>query len=59
MFKALALFFNLLVLIVVLKMFAPGLSEALVELMTNVVVITNEAVASLAEQSQQGTYQDY
>ena len=47
MMRAIALFFNFLVLILILRMFAPGLASNLITLATNVVAIANEAVEAL------------
>jgi len=57
MFRALSFFFNLLVLVVILRMFAPGLGFQLVSLATKVVVLANEAVDAIAHDAQQSTYQ--
>ena len=57
MFKALSFFFNLLVLVIVLKIFAPGLAGELITLATNIVALANEAVASIAHDAQQSTYE--
>ncbi|OGY90551.1 MAG: hypothetical protein A2677_01360 [Candidatus Komeilibacteria bacterium RIFCSPHIGHO2_01_FULL_52_14] len=57
MFKALSFFFNLLVLVVVLRIFAPGLAGELVTLATKVVVLANEAVDAIAHDAQQSSYQ--
>ena len=50
--KAIALFFNLMVLVIILKIFAPGLASEIVRLATNVVAIANEAVTELRASSQ-------
>lgn len=47
MTKAIAFLFNLLVIVIVLKIFAPGLANELISLATTVVAVTNDAVQEL------------
>ena len=44
MWKALSFLFNLVVLIIVLKIFAPGVAAQLIELTSNTLAALNDAV---------------
>lgn len=59
MVRAIATFFNLLVLVIILRIFAPGLAAELVHLATNVLEIANETVEELrVSSSDYDAYQD-
>lgn len=51
MFKAIYAFFNFIFLVILFKMFAPGLMELTVELFTNVLVLLNDVVSSMDSSS--------
>jgi hypothetical protein len=53
MIRLLEMFVSILILIIVLRIFSPGLANALVELTTNVVVLANEAVVALQHNAEQ------
>lgn len=57
MFKALSFLLNLIVLVIVLRIFAPGLGHELVTLATKVVALANEAVDAVAHDAQQSSFQ--
>lgn len=48
MFRALYAFFNLIFLLILFKMFAPGLMELAVSILTNLLVLLNDATSSLS-----------
>jgi len=48
MFRALYAFFNFIFLVILMRMFAPGLMELVIQLFTNVLVILNDVVSTMA-----------
>jgi len=49
MARAIATFFNMLILVIILRIFAPGLAAELVRFATSIVAIANEAVDTLQD----------
>lgn len=60
MVRAIATFFNVLVIVIIFRIFAPGLATELVRFATTIVAIANDTVESLEEGSIAGdTYVGY
>ncbi len=51
--QAIGLFFNVLVLVILLKIFAPGLADQLIELLGKLLALANQLLDAAIQQSQQ------